>query len=68
MTKNEAENILTNYRDVDDDGIEYGYKIVSYVGPDGDGHVFDCVCDDEPETAQSHPIGVYPDLILPIPE
>lgn len=68
MTKAQAEKALTQYKDVDDDGIEYGYKIVSYAGTDGEGHIFNCVCDDEPDTAQSHPIGVYPGIIIPIPE
>lgn len=68
MTREQAEMVLANYRDTDDDGVEYGYKIVSYAGPDGEGHIFNCVCDDEPETAQSHPIGVYPGIVIPIPE
>ena len=65
MTEKEAKKILLDYRECDDNGAEYGYRILSSIGADGNGFVFECCADGETEKCL---MGVYPNnTILTLP-
>ena len=71
MTENEARDILSHFRELDDDtGEEYGYIIQECCGKDGEGYVFRCKAEgaEYDETQDLPLLAVYPEgMVLIIP-
>ncbi len=71
MTEKEARDILSGYREIDDDtGERYGYTIQECCGKDGDGYLFRCRAEGvEYSGTDDLPIlAVYPDkTVIAVP-